>query len=42
MFGRGTLRCFAQNVSEMKKLVAYNFEDILQVSLLNFISEYTP
>ena len=30
-FGRGTIRRFANNVSEMKKLAGRDFEDILQV-----------
>jgi len=30
-FGRGTIRCFANNVSDMKKLGGRDFEDILQV-----------
>jgi hypothetical protein len=35
-FGRGTIRRFASNASEMKKLAARNFEDLLQVcALLN-------
>lgn len=31
-FGRGTIRRFSSNVSEMKKLAARDFEDILQVN----------
>lgn len=31
-FGRDSIRKFASNVSEMKKLAARDFEDILQVS----------
>lgn len=31
-FGRGTIRRFQNNVAEMKKLAAWNFEDMLQVS----------
>jgi hypothetical protein len=31
-FGRYTIRRFHNNVSEMKKLAARDFEDILQVS----------
>lgn len=31
-FGTGTIRRFSDNVSEMKKLAARDFEDILQVS----------
>jgi hypothetical protein len=30
-FGRGTIRKFPSNVSEMKKLAARDFEDLLQV-----------
>lgn len=30
-FGRDTIRKFSDNVSEMKKLAARDFEDILQV-----------
>lgn len=30
-FGRGTIRRFSNNVSEMKKLAARDFEDLLQV-----------
>ena len=30
-FGHGTIRRFPSNVSEMKKLAARDFEDILQV-----------
>lgn len=32
-FGRDTIRRFHDNVSEMKKLAARDFEDLLQVSL---------
>ena len=32
-FGHGTIRRFPSNVSEMKKLAARDFEDILQVSI---------
>ena len=31
-FGRSTIRRFASNASEMKKLAARNFEDLLQIS----------
>jgi len=31
-FGSSTIRCFATNASEMKKLAARDFEDLLQVS----------
>jgi hypothetical protein len=31
-FGRSTIRRFSTNASEMKKLAARNFEDLLQVS----------
>ena len=30
-FGHGTIRTFAANSSEMKKLAARDFEDLLQV-----------
>ena len=33
-FGRGTIRCFVNNVSDMKKLAGQDFEDILQVILI--------
>jgi hypothetical protein len=33
-FGRSTIRRFSTNASEMKKLAARNFEDMLQVSNL--------
>jgi len=33
MFGSSTIRRFATNASEMKKLAARNFEDLLQVRL---------
>ena len=38
-FGRGTIRRFADNVSDMKKLAGRDFEDILQVGpiLITFI-----
>lgn len=29
-FGRGTIRRFSANASEMKKLAARNYEDLLQ------------
>jgi hypothetical protein len=32
-FGSSTIRCFATNASEMKKLAARDFEDLLQVIL---------
>ena len=32
-FGRDGIRKFAANPSEMKKMAAHNFEDLLQVSL---------
>ena len=32
MFGSSTIRRFATNASEMKKLAAHYFEDLLQVS----------
>ena len=33
-FGRDTIRQFANNISELKKLAARDFEDILQVSYI--------
>jgi hypothetical protein len=36
-FGNGVIRKFANNTSEMKKLAARDFEDILQVFLLSSI-----
>ena len=33
-FGSGTIRKFSQNSSEMKKLAARDFEDLLQVRLI--------
>ncbi len=32
-FSRGTIRKFPSNVSEMKKLAARDFEDLLQVRI---------
>jgi len=32
-FGRDTIQCFHKNVSEMKRLAARDFEDVLQVSV---------
>ena len=32
-FGHGTIRTFAANLSEIKKLAARNFEDLLQMKL---------
>ena len=32
-FGRDTIRRFRKNVSELKKMAARNFEDVLQVSV---------
>jgi hypothetical protein len=37
MFGRGIIRHFTNNVSEMKKLAGWDFEDILQVGLISII-----
>jgi hypothetical protein len=34
MFGNGVIRKFANNTSEMKRLAARDFEDILQVFVL--------
>ena len=36
-FGWGTIRHFADNVSEMKKLAGRDFEDILQVRFIIFV-----
>ena len=41
-FGQFTVRHFHDNVSEMKKLVARDFEDILQVRFVFFCSPATP
>jgi hypothetical protein len=30
-FGRGTIRLFGNNASEMKKLAGHNYENLLQV-----------
>jgi hypothetical protein len=38
-FGHGTIRRFSTNASEMKKLAARNFEDLLQVSKFIFLSD---
>ncbi|KIJ10963.1 hypothetical protein PAXINDRAFT_16115 [Paxillus involutus ATCC 200175] len=32
-FGRATIRCFTNNLSEMKQMAAHNFEDLLQYAL---------
>jgi hypothetical protein len=37
MFGRGTIRRFSDNISEMKKQTARGFEDILQVCCLTLL-----
>lgn len=39
-FGRGTIRKFSKNTSEMKKLAARDFEDILQVSMCSVKDMY--
>ena len=36
-FGRDTIRMFSTNVSEMKKLAARDFEDVLQVKFGSFL-----
>ena len=36
-FGRGTIRRFRNNTSEMKKLAARDFEDILQVTSIQIM-----
>jgi hypothetical protein len=35
-YGNGVIRKFTNNTSEMKKLAARDFEDILQVSVCHF------
>jgi hypothetical protein len=35
-FGSGVIRTFADNTSEMKKMAARDFEDMLQVLSLHF------
>ena len=37
-FGHSTIRWFCSNMSEMKKLTAWNYEDILQVCAATFKS----
>ena len=37
-FGRDTIRKFSNNTSAMKKLVARDFEDLLQVWLMFFLN----
>ncbi|KIJ19526.1 hypothetical protein PAXINDRAFT_69398, partial [Paxillus involutus ATCC 200175] len=32
-FGRDTIRCFTNNLSEMKQMAAHNFEDLLQCAI---------
>jgi hypothetical protein len=39
-FGRDTIRRFRSNVSELKKMAARDFEDLLQVSSRLFASGY--
>lgn len=39
-FGNSTIRNFANNASEMKKLAARDFEDLLQVSVIQ-VNVYT-
>jgi len=41
-FGRFTIRRFHNNVSEMKKLAARDFEDILQVRFIYFFNSRSP
>lgn len=43
-FGKDTIRRFANNISELKKLAARDFEDMLQVScpLIFFTTKYSP
>lgn len=37
MFGYGVIRRFSNNASEMRRLAARDFEDILQVSIYVFL-----
>jgi hypothetical protein len=41
-FGRGTIRNFPSNSSEMKKLAARDFEDLLQVCIKYLITVLRP
>jgi hypothetical protein len=38
-FGRGTIRRFSTNASEMKKLAARNYEDLLQVGAFILLAD---
>jgi hypothetical protein len=40
-FGRDTIRTFASNASEMRKMAARDFEDLLQVGFW-ILSNYFP
>lgn len=39
-FGKGAIRRFPSDVSDMKRRAARHFEDILQVSLISIIHEF--
>lgn len=39
-FGKDTIRRFSANSSEMKKLAAHNFEDLLQVFICLILQIY--
>lgn len=41
-FGRFTVQRFHNNISEMKKLAACDFEDILQVNFIYFLNAHSP
>lgn len=41
-FGHGTIRTFAANSSEMKKLAGRDFEDLLQVCCINSVAILGP
>jgi hypothetical protein len=46
-FGRGEIRRFANNASDMKKLAGHNYENLLQVRSqnllwLSFVAQCTP
>ena len=38
-FGSSTIRCFATNASEMKKLTARDFDDLLQVRSISGVKK---
>lgn len=41
-FGRGTVRRFCSNVSEMKKLAGHNYDNLLAVSLFTLHDSVFP